>query len=45
MVPIVMRDYQQQLLADLRAALKVHRRVCAVMPNSIFAPARIAATV
>ena len=31
--PIVLRDYQQQLLADLRAALKVHRRVCAVMPT------------
>ncbi|MFM7361486.1 MAG: DEAD/DEAH box helicase family protein, partial [Cyanobium sp.] len=33
MAPIVLRDYQQQLLADLRAALKVHRRVCAVMPT------------
>ena len=31
--PIVLRDYQQQLLADLRAALRVHRRVCAVMPT------------
>jgi len=30
---IVLRDYQQQLLTDLRAALKVHRRVCAVMPT------------
>jgi superfamily II DNA or RNA helicase len=33
MAPIVLRDYQQQLLTDLRAALKVHRRVCAVMPT------------
>ena len=33
MTPIVLRDYQQQLLADLRAALKAHRRVCAVMPT------------
>jgi len=33
MAPIVLRDYQQQLLADLRAALKAHRRVCAVMPT------------
>ena len=33
MAPIVLRDYQLQLLADLRAALKVHRRVCAVMPT------------
>lgn len=33
MAPIVLRDYQQLLLADLRAALKVHRRVCAVMPT------------
>lgn len=33
MAPIVLRDYQQQLLVDLRAALKVHRRVCAVMPT------------
>ena len=33
MAPIVLRDYQQQQLADLRAALKVHRRVCAVMPT------------
>ena len=33
MAPIVLRDYQQQLLADLRAALKRHRRVCAVMPT------------
>ena len=33
MDPIVLRDYQQQLLTDLRAALKVHRRVCAVMPT------------
>ena len=33
MVPIVLRDYQLQLLADLRAALKVHQRVCAVMPT------------
>jgi len=33
MALIVLRDYQQQLLADLRAALKVHRRVCAVMPT------------
>ena len=32
MAPIVLCDYQQQLLADLRAALKVHRRVYAVMP-------------
>jgi superfamily II DNA or RNA helicase len=34
MAPIVLRDdYQQQQLADLRAALKVHRRVCAAMPT------------
>jgi DNA repair protein RadD len=33
MAPIVLRDYQLQLLADLRAALKAHRRVCAVMPT------------
>ena len=33
MPSIVLRDYQLQLLADLRAALKVHRRVCAVMPT------------
>ena len=33
MAPIVLRDYQQQLLTDLRAALKVYRRVCAVMPT------------
>lgn len=33
MAPIVLRDYQQQLLADLRTALKRHRRVCAVMPT------------
>ena len=31
--PVVLRDYQLQLLADLRAALKRHRRVCAVMPT------------
>jgi DNA repair protein RadD len=33
MAQIVLRDYQQHLLADLRAALKAHRRVCAVMPT------------
>lgn len=33
MPSIVLRDYQLQLLADLRAALKVHQRVCAVMPT------------
>ena len=33
MPPVVLRDYQQQLLVDLRAALKQHRRVCAVMPT------------
>ncbi|MCP9824541.1 DEAD/DEAH box helicase family protein [Synechococcus sp. EJ6-Ellesmere] len=33
MAQIVLRDYQRQLLADLRAALKAHRRVCAVMPT------------
>jgi superfamily II DNA or RNA helicase len=33
MPSIVLRDYQLQLLADLRAALKAHRRVCAVMPT------------
>ena len=33
MAPIVLRDYQQQLLTDLRAAIKTHRRVCAVMPT------------
>ncbi len=33
MAQIVLRDYQLQLLADLRAALKTHRRVCAVMPT------------
>jgi len=33
MAPIVLRDYQLQLLADLRTALKTHRRVCAVMPT------------
>ena len=33
MAPLVLRDYQQQLLTDLRAALRVHRRVCAVMPT------------
>jgi len=33
MAPIVLRDYQQQLLSELRAALRVHRRVCAVMPT------------
>jgi superfamily II DNA or RNA helicase len=32
-VPVVLRDYQLQLLADLRTALKTHRRVCAVMPT------------
>ena len=31
--PVVLRDYQQQLLADLRVALRSHRRVCAVMPT------------
>jgi len=31
--PVVLRDYQKQLLADLRVALKTHRRVCAVMPT------------
>ena len=30
---VVLRDYQLQLLADLRIALKTHRRVCAVMPT------------
>ena len=30
---VVLRDYQLQLLADLRTALKTHRRVCAVMPT------------
>jgi superfamily II DNA or RNA helicase len=33
MAPIVLRDYQLQLLADLRTALKRHQRVCAVMPT------------
>ena len=33
MAPIVLRDYQLQLLADLRTALRTHRRVCAVMPT------------
>ena len=33
MAQIVLRDYQLQLLADLRAALRTHRRVCAVMPT------------
>ena len=33
MPSIVLRDYQLQLLVDLRAALKAHRRVCAVMPT------------
>ncbi|MCT0229748.1 DEAD/DEAH box helicase [Synechococcus sp. CS-1324] len=33
MAPIVLRDYQLQLLADLRTALKRHKRVCAVMPT------------
>jgi superfamily II DNA or RNA helicase len=33
MAPIALRDYQQRLLDDLRAALKVHQRVCAVMPT------------
>ncbi len=33
MAPIVLRDYQLQLLADLRIALKRHKRVCAVMPT------------
>lgn len=31
--PVVLRNYQLQLLADLRTALKTHRRVCAVMPT------------
>jgi len=33
MAPIVLREYQLQLLADLRTALKRHKRVCAVMPT------------
>ena len=33
MAQIVLRDYQLQLLADLRTALKRHKRVCAVMPT------------
>jgi DNA repair protein RadD len=33
MAQIVLRDYQLQLLADLRTALRTHRRVCAVMPT------------
>jgi DNA repair protein RadD len=31
--PLALRDYQLQLLADLRAALRSHQRVCAVMPT------------
>ena len=31
--PVVLRDYQLQLLTGLRIALKTHRRVCAVMPT------------
>ena len=34
MPSIVLRDYQLQLLVDLRAALKVHRRVCAVIQGA-----------
>jgi superfamily II DNA or RNA helicase len=33
MDPVVLRDYQLQLLADLRASLNRHKRVCAVMPT------------
>lgn len=33
MAPIVLRNYQQRLLDDLRSALRIHRRVCAVMPT------------
>jgi superfamily II DNA or RNA helicase len=31
--PVVLRDYQLQLLTGLRSALRTHRRVCAVMPT------------
>ena len=31
--PVVLRDYQLQLLTGLRTALKTHRRVCAVLPT------------
>jgi len=31
--PVVLRDYQLQLLTGLRIALKTHRRVCAVLPT------------
>jgi superfamily II DNA or RNA helicase len=31
--PVVLRDYQLQLLTGLRSALKTHRRVCAVLPT------------
>lgn len=31
--PVVLRDYQLQLLTGLRTSLKTHRRVCAVMPT------------
>jgi len=31
--PVVLRDYQLQLLTRLRSALKTHRRVCAVLPT------------
>ena len=45
MAPIVLRDYQQQLLADLRTALGQHRRVCAVMPTGAGKGQTIAAIV
>jgi len=32
-VPVVLRDYQLQLLTGLRSALRTHRRICAVMPT------------